>query len=370
MRTRPERFISSLVCLMIFLAIVGLGCRPAPRKQVTVVDGVEVIANPARPLHRNPGRVLKIEEKMKIRDTGEGFYFKMPAHPEIAADGTILLMDWAQLLRFSPDGAFLGNLIKPGQGPGEIERHMGYLVEGDTVYVVDGAANKVVHMTLDGRYLDDRKLIDSCDVLTRSWFVGLLSVLPGKRGVLADMTHRFFCTSRPDGAIRKTYTFLGKAFVKPPIFFFWDIPHWAADAARDLLFVSLSRDYAIKVLDLDAGRVVRSFSRAYPKVPYVVPENAKAVYARGGVPSPDFEQDVLELFLPDDSLWVRTSTIDARKGQLFDVFSAAGDFLDSFFVPIKDKILGVRRDTLFVQETAEDGTISIVLYRNLEYRPD
>jgi hypothetical protein len=92
----------------------------------------------------------------------------------------------------------------------------------------------------------------------------------------------------------------------------------------------------------------------------------KAVFARGGTPKPDFESDILELFLPGDALWVRTSTVDPQKGQLFDVFNAEGDFLDSFFVPVQDKILGVVDDVIFVQETAEDGTISIVLHKNTE----
>ena len=85
-------------------------------------------------------------------------------------------------------------------------------------------------------------------------------------------------------------------------------------------------------------------------------------------PKPDFESDILELFLPDAHLWVRTSTVDAEKGPLFDVFSAEGDFLDSFHVPVKGKIIGIRGDTIFVEETADDGTIAVVLYENLEYR--
>jgi hypothetical protein len=81
---------------------------------------------------------------------------------------------------------------------------------------------------------------------------------------------------------------------------------------------------------------------------------------------PDFSDDILELFSDDESLWVRTSTVDDQKGPLFDVFNAEGDFLDSFHVQVKGRIIGVRGDTIFASEEAEDGTIAVVLYQNLE----
>lgn len=361
------RSLGLAVCGCLLLALLGADCgRGRPGKQVTIVDGVEVTANPAVPLHKDPGRVLKILEKLRIRDTGEGFYFKWPERPAIGPDGSIFLMDEGQLLRFSPEGAFLGNLVKPGQGPGEIVSLNRYLLEDGTVYAADSGTNKVVHMTLDGRYLEDWRSQDYFETMTRGWIVGSLVNLPKVRGILDDAVYSFFCVSRSDGALRKTYTFPGKFYLKPPVFLTWDWLVWVPDPAPDLLYISHSRDYAVKVLDLNAGRVVRSFGRAYPKVPFVPPENMKAVYARGGIPKPDFESDILELFLPGEALWVRTSTVDPKKGQLFDVFNAEGDFLDSFFAPVKDKILGVVGDVLFVRETAEDGTLGVVLYENLE----
>ena len=329
-----------------------------------------MVANPAVPLSRNQGRVLKLREHLRLKDTGEGYFFKYPAQPQLGPDGSIFLLDQDQLLKFSPDGRFLGSFYKPGQGPGEFQSLQGCILEGNEIHAFDRPANKIVRMTLDGRWLDDRKVDSWYETMTRNWIVGSRVDLPQVNGVLADAKYSFFGTSRSDGSLNKTYVFLGKFYVKPPVMMRWDFLSWVPDSKRDLLFVSLSRDYEIKVLDLNAGRVTRTFGRTYPKVTYVIPENMKMVYEKGGTPRPEYERDILELFLPDVSLWVRTSTADAKKGQLFDVFSAEGEFLDSFFVPVKDKILGIHGDTIFVQETAEDGTISIVLYRNLEYRPD
>jgi hypothetical protein len=365
-RRNRKASLLGMVCLA--AGLLGGACKETPRKQVTVVDGVEIVVNPAVPLHKGPGRVLKVREKLRLRDTGEGFYFKGPSFPDIAPDGSIFIMQIGQLLRFSPDRAFLGNLVKPGQGPGEIEMPLGYLIESDGVRVVDGSVNKIVHMTLEGRYLDEQRLDQEISVLTRAWYVDLQSFWPRVSGVLVDTPHNFVCAARPDGTAWKTYKFLGKYYQNQGVHFPWDTPRWVADAGRDLIFISLTRKYGIKVLDLNAGRVTRSFSRDYPSLTYVVPPKAKAIYARAGVPTPDHSDDVLDLFLPDANLWVQTSTVDAEKGQLFDVFSAGGDFLDSFYVLVKGKIIGIRGDTIFVSEEAEDGTIAVVLYQSLEYR--
>jgi hypothetical protein len=362
MRTRTERLLASWTGLAVLLVLFGGGCKATPKRQVTVVDGVETIVNPARPLHKDPGRILKVREKLRIRDTGDRFYFKGANRPEIGPDGSIYVREFGQLLKFSPGGAFLGNLIKPGQGPGEIEMPLDYLIEGDGIRVVDGGRMKVVHMTLDGRFLDELKLDREYDTMTRNWFAGLQSFLPQPRGFPAEGPHNFISSSRPDGGVQRTFTFWGRYYGN----FAWDRPRWVADAGRDLLFISLSRDYGIKILDLEAGRVVRTFRRDYPRVPFVADATTKASFARGRVPLPDFSDDILELFSDDESLWVRTSTVDDQKGPLFDVFNAEGDFLDSFHVQVKGRIIGVRGDTIFASEEAEDGTIAVVLYQNLE----
>ena len=370
MRRHHQQKLGLIACLSAALAVLGAGCRQQPKKQVSIVDGVEIVANPAVPLSRNHGRVLKLREHLRLKDTGEGYFFKYPSQPELGPDGSIFLMDQDQLLKFSPDGRFLGNFCKPGQGPGELQSLQGYILEGDEILAYDRSANKTVRITLAGRWLDDMKVDGWYETMTRNWIVGSRVDLPHVKGVLADAKYSFFGTSRSDGSLNKTYVFLGKFYVKPPVMMRWDFLNWVPDAKRDLLFVSLSRDYEIKLLDFNQGRIVRTFRREYPKVAFVPPVNMKAVYEQGGTPRPDHERDVLELFLPDVSLWVRTSTVDADKGELFDIFNVDGDYLDSFFVQVKGSIMGIRGDTIFAKETADDGTIAVVLYKNLEYRKD
>ena len=121
---------------------------------------------------------------------------------------------------------------------------------------------------------------------------------------------------------------------------------------------------------MNAGRVTRSFSRDYPSSPYVVPPKAKAIYAQAGVPTPDHSDDVLDFScrIPTSGFGPRPST--PRKARFSTSSAPRGDFLDSFHVPVKGKIIGIRGDTIFASEEAEDGTIAVVLYENLEYGRD
>ncbi len=154
---------------------------------------------------------------------------------------------------------------------------------------------------MDGRWLDDRKVDDRFETMTRNWIVGEMINLPKVEGVLADAKYNFYCTSRSDVAPIRAYVFLGKFFRKPPVMLAWDKLCWAPDAKRDLLFVSRTREYGIDLLDLNEGRVTRSFRRVYPRVKYVMPENMKAIPAWSKPPAIEFESDILDLFIPGES---------------------------------------------------------------------
>jgi len=351
--------------LIVFMGTAFVSCRdPAQKRRVWVQNGVEMVVDPAVPLSRDHGRVLELREHLRIEDTGDAFYLKFPANPKIAPDGSVLLLDRDQLLRFSPEGLFLGNLCKPGQGPGEFQSLERFVIEDGEICAFDGPAQKLVRMALDGRWIDDRRVEDWFETMTKRWIVGSLINLPQASGVLDDARYSFFCTSRSDETLKKTYVFLGKFYKKLPVAIAWDKFLWAADAGKDVLFVSHARDYGIEVLDLNEGRVTRSFRRAYPRVSYVIPDHMKAVYERPNPPPrPEFESDVIALYLCGDRLWVRTSTEDPEKGILVDVFNDKGDYLDCFYIKVKGSILDVSGDALFVKETDDDGTISVVLYK-------
>ena len=187
-----------------------------------------------------------------------------------------------------------------------------------------------------------------------------------RTGKLADMEWRVRWVSMDGGTLGGEHVFPARMFVDRSVRLVWDKFLWALDRDRDLVYVSRTREYAVELLDLNAGRVVRSFKRDYPRVKYRMGENEAKIYQQYNPPPKEYESDILDLFVSGNLLWVRTSTEDARKGVLIDVFDEKGDYLDNFYVPVKGPIMAVRGDILFVKETNEEGEITIVLYKNLE----
>ena len=51
---------------------------------------------------------------------------------------------------------------------------------------------------------------------------------------------------------------------------------------------------------------------------------------------------------------------------MFDVFNDEGQYVDNFYLNIKGSLLTTYEDFIFVQETDEDGNMSIVKYKVIE----
>ena len=79
---------------------------------VTGVGFGQVIENPAEPKAKNAGRVVVPEEVLTISDEGTSdYYFKWPRGLRTAPDGSLLLIDENQALRFDKDGKFIHDIF-------------------------------------------------------------------------------------------------------------------------------------------------------------------------------------------------------------------------------------------------------------------
>ena len=98
----------------------------------------EIIRNSGKPLSPNAGRILEVEEIFRITDESGEFFFTRPSGLQVACDGSIFLTDADRLLKFSPDGTYLKNLFKKGQGPGEIQSSFYYFhLRGENIFIFD-----------------------------------------------------------------------------------------------------------------------------------------------------------------------------------------------------------------------------------------
>jgi hypothetical protein len=88
----------------------------------------------------------------------------------------------------------------------------------------------------------------------------------------------------------------------------------------------------------------------------------------------EFQNDVQNMLVREDKLWVLTSTFQDGKGILVDVFNLEGEYLDNFYLPlvkIKREYLGTLPITadgnaLFVLEINEDETLAVVKYKIID----
>jgi len=119
----------------------------------------EIIENPEKPLSKNAGRVLKLKEVMSIVDEPGKFYFRSPRDIKTAKDGSIFVSDRRgyNFLKFSPDGKFLRNLYKKGEGPGEIQDYFEYALSQNEIYIYDFVKRKVIRMEQDGSLINEFK---------------------------------------------------------------------------------------------------------------------------------------------------------------------------------------------------------------------
>jgi hypothetical protein len=131
------------------------------------------------------------------------------------------------------------------------------------------------------------------------------------------------------------------------------------DAEGGMLFINDSAEYIIKVMDTSTGKILRMIRRKYKRVR--APK--RPTLPGDTLPEREYAYDIVYMLWDEGKLWVRTSTEDKDKGVLFDVISPEGEYLDSFYVPMKDSIMYVQGDTVFARSQDEDGLYSVVQYR-------
>jgi hypothetical protein len=355
MRTSVRTFIPVLLALFLV----------APLAAQNIID------NPSKPLAKDAGRVLQLTEAWRITDESGAFYFKYPRNLQIADDGTIFMIDAEQFLKFSPDGTFLKNLYKKGQGPGEIGgNYFYYLTHGRDLFIRDMNYGRLWRTDIDGIFQEQINLVNKD-------YRGLLGIIPDgllflksimpppeeRTGKLMEILETVVLVAMDGLRQRDIATFRPKQFLAPQAGMSWDPEIIELSPDGKLLYGVHSRDYLIEVVDLASGTTIRRIARAYLKVRHVEKDWEPDFRRKYGSPKIEFEPDIVGLFPAGDRIWVATSTDDKVKGRLIDVFDMEGRFVDSFYLGAGRTLMAVREDTVYCQAKKEDETITIVKYK-------
>lgn len=354
-----------IVLLLLFFLIIP-----------SVIYTQEIIENPEKPANPNAGRILNIQEVLRITDEGGEFYFVGPRYIKVAPDGTIFLYDREQLLRFDENGKFIHNFFIKGQGPGELNYVRNYAFQDGKLIVFNANPYKMVWFDFNGELLNDVKIHDISGYLHFQF--------------LKDNTFYFFASdmARSDGKttimnapqILIALDQLGKKEKEITSFntkVFRTGGAWADMSSlisvpykKRYLFLSHTQEYLVKLYDIETQMTLRIFTRKYKRVKPPKDHKFGVFYGRDGKrigpPIPEFFNDISELFMFKDLLWVRTSTKDERKGYLIDVFNLDGKFIDSFYLKINGSLVATHEDFIFIREKDEDELLNIVKYKVIE----
>jgi len=274
----------------------------------------EIIENPERPPAPNAGRIVSAQPLWNIEGTGNDYYLTNPSRIRMSQDGSIFVLDTNKILRFNREGRFMRD-YKTG---GAESFFISFDLAGDRLIVFDRRERKIHQIgpegqveqsfAVEGFYTDFLFQADNRLFFLDQAGGALYSLsLEGKdRRDIAKLPSNQL--SESEGPAMRVVTAAVRSVLSP------DGKVW----------LSNQFEYLVHRLDLQKGRVDKSFRRPY-----------KRVAANPSAPQ-RFKIDIAGFVRRDDCLWVITSTYDPEKGDLIDVYDFEGRYIDNFFLRFSD----------------------------------
>ncbi len=327
-----------------------------------------IIENQEKPENPAAGRILKMEEMLRITDEGGEFFFKRPSLLQVADDGCLFLYDADQFLKFTPDGIFIKNLLKKGQGPGEIQMFSRYVLHKGNIYIYDSGNSKILSMDPEGNVVEEFRFTDRYSLLLGMFgdhFVFTKMNFPEaeeRTGNFIDIPTVIIILSKDEKVVSEYPCVVEKAYQGENFMMSWGRSNTIMSHDGKSCFTSNPDEYMITELDLNKGEDVRKFNRKYTRVktPKREPTPGRPALK---IPERKFVDDITYLYSFKDGILVWTSTKNEKKGMLFDFFDKEGRYIDCFWVNLNGTVIATYGDFFFVREQNEDGNISIVKYR-------
>lgn len=302
----------------------------------------QIVENPAKPPAANAGRVVTLKEELRIEDTGEGYFFKNPSSIRVSPRGDIFFRDGQeQALLFDPQGRFVRDLFKKGQGPGELTSVSDTWVSPDRLFL-RGNPPKILIYDFEGSLIEELPLRGGTPAGSFIWTdpAGLLLYGPGRPdpadGVgLRDTPWDIFAISADGTSQERIGSFSISSFLEVEAGGAISVTSWnrlqvAALDGRSL-FLNSSPEYLIEKFVRDKRSVALRFRRPFARQKRTASGGVSSL--RGSGPdAPEFWPDIYALHIVDGRLWVQTWTVTEEKGILFDVFDTNGRYLDCFYI--------------------------------------
>jgi hypothetical protein len=349
----------------------------------------EIIENPGKPLNKDSGRIVMLEEMMQIRDVGKNFYFKYPRNLKVAPNGAIFVQDQEQFIQFDPKGKFVRNFFKKGQGPGEMQSAGNYFFERENIIVHELLSHKILCFDFNGKLIKDFRIqgeprLSRFLLSQKGKYYFLSSDRPvTKKTSVVDIHQKLIEIAQEGKEIKEMTEFPTIGYIavgKQGGRVFYDISSViAVPYMNKFMFVSHTQEYLLKLYDAEKNRIIRTFKRVYQRVktpPDAEKTGGAMLDGKSVSPPPQkFLNDIQNLLVFKDMLWIVTSTTDKEKGILIDVFNFEGKYIDYFYLEFpKNMVRGyhgntamdISEDFLCTIEQDDEGTYAIKKYNIID----
>lgn len=334
---------------IIFLLFLTLGCY--------IQISSEVFHNSDKPSvisGKTPGRSLQLTEVQRITDYEDDFVFRKIRGIKIAENGSIFVRGRDHLHKFTPEGKFIRNFIKKGEGPGEVKYFTNFSITERSIVIGSMLPVKVIKYSHQGELRNEftiqglsafASLLENRN--NRSYFVSGESFLDDAKTGVIPRENSLYYVDNKGFVVNMSLSFdtkdlLIKKSSKNGVMVNMDelTRFLRAFDKEKYLYISHKERYHIIQIDLESGKVLKEFSRVYKQVKYVKRKFTKKedidLYSLDNRKS---FNDIYKITAYKGNLLVFTSTMNKNKEVLVDVFDNTGKYIDKFFI----KIPGVKR---------------------------
>ncbi len=351
-----------MLASLLLSALVGAPGDP-PFDSSSDVDSIPVLDAGAKPANPKAGRVVEVVEEWRIDNARPEMNGVAIASLTPSLSGDLLVVETRQgVLLYDAAGQFVRDLLRLGHKPGELQVVSTVLATSTHVALLGaGQANDLVVIDREGTLVYaarspgfpvKRQLVwaDAAGVLLTRDRTPTRDEGEGIRPFRHDLIE--VVAGAPGENVLATFSTLVDVFFTPKVTSIGYSPLnelRLATADGKTIFVSESPEYLVEVFSRDRGAVVSRFKRTYSRVRRAgrssggvavlkskgPGEKPEVIERRDPLGKPvEYYADIVALTMVDGRLWVQTSTVQSKKGILFDVFDAEGHYLDNFYLKV------------------------------------
>ncbi len=346
----------------------------------TLETGVVVVNNPAEPIHAGDD-AWRLEEDLSIGvlEGDPDYQFASIADIEVSDDDLIYVLDGQEkrIAIYEPNGAFVSQFGREGEGPGEFKNPNRLTWKGDTLVVWDWRLRRLSYFDLLGNLIRDERP-------ELPFGAGHFVFRPDGR-LWAQRGPAYFMPPRPDVDGIGWLVLLDLATESADTVLRWEEDanfsvrtenfmtvqskpyaprlRWATDR-EGRVYVARGSEYAIEIYSL-AGEHARTLRRAYTRHPPAqaeldsitaqleerLEENYEPPMAdriRKAYEISELKPATGDLIVSDDGyLWVRTYSENDFSRKLWDVFDPEGRYMTQVALPVRFTIHRITSDALY-----------------------